>query len=60
MPFDVQAQASWAKLARLGGFSDPKMKKSTFVRIKNLSFWESLIKICDKVGTPKDIYRIKA
>ena len=48
----ARLQATWAELVRRGGLSDQKIKKGTFVRIEKLSFWESLVKIRDIVGTP--------
>ena len=46
-------QASWSELVGQGGLNDQKINKDTFVRVENLSFWQSPIKIRDVVGTPK-------
>ena len=39
-------------LVRRGGLSDQKIKKGTFVRVEELSFWELPIKISNVAGTP--------
>ena len=53
VPAWLQAASVWAELVGRGGLSDQKIKKSTYLRIEKLNFWESPVKIRDVAGTPK-------